>query len=205
VGEVVGELLRVSSVRAEHAEAGAGQPPSNSVSEPGAGETLRAATRDLVHCCLRRLEASEDPYDDEEASRTEEAAERLVGAAASVGHDAMLLMVREVCSELEQGVASGAEGAPPDLSRLAAALALAHAIAARPRALRVARLGAMGSERGLDALTRGVTRALAALEQRAADFAPGKRGLQAKSVAAHAQHCLGMLSEIKPQAAAARA
>lgn len=206
VGEVVGELLRVSSVRADAGAVSTGQPPSNAASEPGAGETLRAATCDLVHCCLRRLEASEDPYEAvEEASRPEEAADRLVAAAASVGHDAVLLMVREVCSELEQGVASGAEGAAPDLSRLAAALALAHAIAARPRALRAARPGAVGSEQGVDDLTRGVTRALAALEHRASDFAPGKRGLQAKSVAAHAQHCLGVLTEMKPQAAAARA
>lgn len=77
-------------------------------------------------------------------------------------------------------------GSASDLSRIAAALALAHAMAAKPRALQ-------HSGKGLEAVTRGVTRVLTALEERAADFAPGKRGLQAKDVAAHATRyvCVG--------------
>ena len=220
VGEVVGELLRVSSLRAEHASAdnraavAAGQASSRELEGLcPAGDALRMATHDLVHCCLRRLEACEGDYEQEQqAGRPEEAADRLVSAAASAGHDATLLVVQEVCAELDQGLPSGgaaapAEGKAGDLSRLAAALALAHAVAARPRTLRAAQHG-MGGDAGCrDALVRGVRRVLAALEDAstAADFAPGKRGLHPSSVAAHAQHCLGILVDIKPLAAAARA
>lgn len=209
---MVGELLRVSSLRAEHAEEEASDNGTTldklgKLEEPPpAGHALRLATHDLVHCCLRRLEVCEAFDDGQEGGRPEEAADRLVSAAASVGHEALLLIVQEVCTELEQGMDASRGKAGADLSRLAAALALAHAVAARPRAfLRAAQHGAGGKAGCLDALVRGVQRVLAALEERASDFAPGKRGLQAASVAAHAQRCLGSLGEIKPQGAVARA
>lgn len=199
---MVGEVLRVASLETQRTAAAHKQPHSEQ--EPGA-DSLRKATAGLVECCMRRLEASDTVYAAEQQenqgtqlARPEEAAERLVSAAASVGYDALVLVAQEVCRELEAGGAAGGQGGKTDLSRLGAALALAHAMAARPRALASKQhANSAGQVEGLAAVTRAVTRVLAALEEPAADFAGGKRGLQAHTVATHAHHCLGVLTALK--------
>ena len=135
----------------------------------------------------------------EQPARPQEAAERVVGAAAAVGHEAMVLVAREVCQELEQclsarGSDKGKDSASlPDLSKIAAALALAHAVALGTRTLQ----GAAARSRGLEDVARSVMQVQAALEERAS-FAPGKRGLGTSSVASKASLCLSSLKGILP-------
>jgi hypothetical protein len=55
-------------------------------------------------------------------------------------YEALVLVAQEVCAELEAGCigkGSGGGGGAADLSRIAAALTLVHAIAARSRLLQV--------------------------------------------------------------------
>lgn len=206
VGEVMGEVMRVAWLEAQGTDAakvGAGQENA-----AAAAASLRSAIHQLVQCCLRRLEASESAYqaeteEQEQApARAEEAAERLVTAAASVGYDALVLVAQEVCDELEAAARSAddSKGSKGDLSRLAAALSLAHAMAVKPRALAAAlHTSTHGHAKagGLSAVTHSVTGVLTALEEHAQNFAPGKRQLQPRAVAAHAKHCLSVLSAIK--------
>ncbi len=208
VGEVMSEVMRVAWLEAQDTDAarqGAGQEHA-----AGAAASLRSAIHQLVQCCLRRLESSESAYENEEQdpapARAEEAAERLVTAAASVGYDALVMVAQEVCDELEAAARAAGDskgskkGSKGDLSRLGAALSLAQAMAVKPRALAAAlHMSSHGHAKagGLSAVTKALTGVLTALEEHAQDFAPGKRQLQHHAVAAHAKHCLSVLSAIK--------
>ena len=193
VGEVVTEVLRVAAL---HPAAAASPGGEHETTE--SGHSLRAATHELVQSCLRRLECSEEDAV-EQLARPEEAAERVVGAAAAVGHEAMVLVAREVCQELEQCLSARASdkgkdsASLPDLSKIAAALALAHAVALRTRTSQAA----AARSRGLQDVARSVMQVQAALEERAS-FAPGKRGLGTSAVASKASLCLSSLKGILP-------
>ena len=80
VGEVMSEVMRVAWLEAQDTDAarqGAGQEHA-----AGAAASLRSAIHQLVQCCLRRLESSENAYEAENEeqepapARAEEAAER---------------------------------------------------------------------------------------------------------------------------------
>jgi hypothetical protein len=218
--------LKSDGSAGKHAQGAAGSSECSSDGDDlTGGDSLRYAAHELIASCLRRLEASENtyPFESDPAyaaqARAEVAAERLVSAAASVGDEAIVMVAHEVGLQLEAcvgqqeaspqatGISKGGMEAstPPtrdlDLSRIAAALALAHALAIRPRVL-----SGLGSERRLakdasklkvvEEVTRSVQRLHAALQKPGGGVrvVGGKRGLQAGAVATHAQHCLTVLA-----------
>ena len=209
IGELVGEVLRVAWVETQSSRDASNTRPL--MEQETAAHSLRETTEQVVECCMRRLEASNTPFAAEEqqssaTSRPEEAAERLMSAAASVGYDVLMLVADKVCRELEGACALQDAGRTTDLSQVAAALALCQAMAARPRAL-AHHCGTAGDvdSHGLSGVTRAVARVLGALDHSGAKLAGGKRGLAPHSVATHAQHCLSLLSNIKTQRAAVAA
>ena len=201
------ELLRVASLEAPDVTAG--------VCEVSHVDCLRQAVGDLVRCCLRRLEASDSCTEQDAApqDRPEEAAARLVNAAASVGGEALILVAKELCLELEASAAAATAGtsgsgetvtaggeaeqaSKGDLSRVDAALSMAQAMAATRRAHASAHDGQQGKgpAQGMLALTHALTKVVAALRDHAHKFTPGKRQLQPSAVAQRAERCLSCIS-----------